>query len=74
MFMLQNDSAACSCLDCTASCPDSKSLASPINMDDDEFLIFDLDGASVIAGIVFLVGTVLLIGLFFIFHFAKSKW
>ncbi|KAJ9578621.1 hypothetical protein L9F63_005111, partial [Diploptera punctata] len=68
-----NNSAACSCLDCTASCPGSGSLGSPITVDNSEFLILSLDGIAFIAGIICVIGSGFFVSLFFVFHVGRSK-
>jgi hypothetical protein len=71
--VLQEDSAACSCLDCEASCPGSGGLA-PLPVEDDEvFEIAGMYGLAFIMCIVYILLALCFLALLFIFHKVKCE-
>jgi hypothetical protein len=70
---LQENSAACSCLDCEASCPGSGGLAPLPAETDEEFEIAGLYGLGFIMGIVYIVLVVVFLSLLFLLHRTKRK-
>jgi hypothetical protein len=72
-LVLQEDSAACSCLDCEASCPGSGGLA-PLPTDDtEEFLVAGWYGLGFIMCIVYILLALTFLVLLFIFHRVKCE-
>jgi hypothetical protein len=71
---LQENSAACSCLDCEASCPGSGGLAPLPPEADEEFEIAGLYGLGFVMGIVYIVLAVAFLLLLFMLHRFKGKF
>jgi hypothetical protein len=71
---LQENSAACSCLDCEASCPGSGGLAPLPSEADEEFEIAGLYGLGFIMGIVYIVLVVAFLSLLFLLRRTKRKF
>ncbi|KAJ4438122.1 hypothetical protein ANN_14061 [Periplaneta americana] len=69
--MEQSNSAACSCLDCEASCPNAGGLDPIVIEGDEEFLIFEAYGLAVISGFVYLIFAVGFIAFLLIFYCLK---
>ncbi|XP_069668907.1 NPC intracellular cholesterol transporter 1 homolog 1b-like isoform X2 [Periplaneta americana] len=66
-----SNSAACSCLDCEASCPNAGGLDPIVIEGDEEFLIFEAYGLAVISGFVYLIFAVGFIAFLLIFYCLK---
>ncbi|PNF39249.1 hypothetical protein B7P43_G16956, partial [Cryptotermes secundus] len=68
------NSAACSCLDCEASCPGSGGLAPLPSEADEEFQIAGLYGLGFVMGIVYIVLVVAFLSLLFLLHRIKPNF
>lgn len=69
-FYFQGESSACGCVDCSASCP-AGSFDDVV--EDEDFLIGELDGVFVIMLIIFAVGSVLFVGVAIFFLLARNR-